>query len=211
MRPVDITKSLTAASANCIALSQSVASGASMILNGGSVVAGTAVLDTQRRVAIVSAGNDSAISATISGTRGGGQAIGEVLPLTNIGTAVSVLDYLNITKITMSGATASTVTAGTNATGSTDWIMPNFHLTPFMVDINTQVSGTVTYNIETTLDDYWTVVKPTKLPNIVAVLSNATVAAQQQLTAPVTGYRYTITAGTGVVTAEGVQAGIVNY
>ena len=126
MRTVSLTKSLTAASGNCIAHAQSLAAAGAVLLNGGSVAAGVWTLDTQRRVAIQSGGNDATITATINGCRegGAGQPISEVLALTNGGTAVSVLNYLSGGTISLSGSTAGTITIGTNGTGSTNWIMP---------------------------------------------------------------------------------------
>lgn len=215
MHPVRITKTLTAGSANCIAQSQTLAAAGNLVLNGGSVVAGVAVLDTQRRVAIVSGGDDHLRTATIYGKNEGGSPIWENLALTNAGTAVSSFDFLNVSTVAVDGAIATTVTVGTNGTGSTPWIMPSFHLTPFNIDINEQVSGSVTSNIETTQDNYWTAPRSTQtapnVPRVYAVRTGLTAVAQATLDTAVTGYRYTITAGTGTLTAQGTQAGIANY
>lgn len=214
MRAVSLKKSLTAASANCIATSQSLAATGNVVLNGGSVTGGAWTLDTQRRVIIVSGGNDSTITATINGFRGTGQPISEKLALTNGGTAVSVLDYLNGGVITLSGSTAANITVGTNGTGSTDWIMPNFHMTPFNVNIVDQVTGTVTWNLESTLDTYWNTPSgqaTTPQPNVNEVIQGSTIAQSATLSTACTGYRYTITAGTGTLAAQSQQAGITNY
>lgn len=227
MRPVSLTKSLTSASANCIAQAQSLSAAGNVVLNGGSCAAhpygtfhatGTYwTLDTPRRVAIVSAANDASITATIRGFRGGkiGQPISEVLALTNGGTAVSVLDYGIGGNITLSGSTAGNVTIGTNGTGSTDWIMPNFHMAPFEINILDQVTGSVTWNLETTNDGYAaTPMGPfatTPQPNVNAIITASTVAQQAQLISPVVGYRFTITAGQGTLAVQSDQAGIVNY
>jgi hypothetical protein len=94
-------------------------------------------------------------------------------------------------------------------TGTTSWIMPNFHLTPFNVGIPVQVSGSVTWNLETTNDKYWTV-PPASPVNVTEVVQASTIAQTVVLTVPVTGYRFNITAGSGTLTAQGVQAGITN-
>ena len=94
-------------------------------------------------------------------------------------------------------------------TGATSWIMPNFHLTPFNVNTVVQVSGSVTWNLETTNDKYWTV-PPASPVNVTEVVQGSTIGLQTTLTVPVTGYRYNITAGSGTLTAQGVQAGITN-
>ncbi len=227
MRPVALTKSLTSASANCIAQAQSLSAAGNVVLNGGSCAAhpygafgnmGTYwTLDTPRRVAIVSAANDGSITATIRGFRDGniGLPISEVLTLTNGGTAVSALDYGVGGNITLSGSTAGNVTIGTNGTGSTDWIMPNFHMAPFEINILDQVTGSVTWNLETTNDGYaMTPLGPfasTPQPNVNAVVTASTIAQPADLTAAVTGFRFTITAGQGTLAAQALQAGIVNY
>jgi hypothetical protein len=225
MLPQALTKVLTAASANCIAQAQSIASGASAVLNGGSVVtigngafgANTtqAVLDTQRRIAIVSGGNDSAITAHIYGNRQGGQPINEILALTNAGTAVSVLDYLAVTKITTSAATATTVTVGTNTTGSTDWVLPNYDMGAFNLGVATQVTGSVTYNLETTttpkyFDPPTGINQTTPQPVVQTVINAGSLAQTATLSVPVTGFRFTVTAGTGTLAAQAVQSGITD-
>ena len=225
MRAVSVTKHLTSGAANVIATAQTLTAAGNLVLNGGSVTTmplgkfgadvTVAVLDTQRRIQIISDGNDSARSATIHGFRQNGQPISEVLALTNAGTAVSALDYLTVgPTISVDGAIANHVTIGTNGTGSTDWIMANFHLTPFEININDQVSGTVTWNLETTNDTYWTTPPgpqdTTPQPNVNAIISGSTIAQQTTLNSPVTGYRFTITAGTGTLSAQALQGGITN-
>lgn len=225
MLPINTSKHLTAASANCICTSQSLAATGNLVLNGGSVTTKPlgpfgaditlAVLDTARRIAIVSGGDDHLLTAHIYGMRQGGQPINEVLALTNAGTATSVLDYLNVSTIAVSGSVATTAVVGSSATGSTDWAMPNYDLTPFNMIINTQLSGSVTYNIETTTGDYLAPAKSsydtTPQPIVNTVSSGATAAASATLSTPVTGVRYTVTAGTGTLSAQALQSGIVNY
>jgi hypothetical protein len=211
MRPVIITKSLAAASANNIALVQTVGSTGVVLLNGTT----GGVLDTQRQVIIASGGNDSTKTATIVGLNSANNNISEVLTLANVGNAVSALSYMTVTSITLSAAAAGNITVGTDTTGSTDWIMPNFNMTPFELRITTQVTGSVTYNIETTNDIYWVpltgknAVPP--IVNVFAVASAQVAAAQTSIDAPITGYRFTITAGTGTLTAQCSQSGIVNF
>lgn len=103
--------------------------------------------------------------------------------------------------------------------GISPWFMPNYHLTPFQLDIECGVSGSVTFNIETTFDDYWT---PPNQPNVPwsptsapivrpTTVNAATAAASLILTSPVRGWRVNVTAGTGTVTVEALQSGTVNY
>lgn len=215
MTPVTLTKVLPTASAAGICKGQTLAAAGNLTLDGTLVSGGVADLGTQRRVAFISAGDDSKATATLYGTREGGAVINEALPLTNKGTATTVLDFLNVATIAVDSKIASTVTVGTSGTGSTPWIMPNFHLTPFDLTLNTELTGSVTYNLETTQDDYWTPPRSnydvTPQPNVYEVVQGATAAAVNVLNTAVTGYRLTITSGTGTLAAQGTQAGISNY
>ena len=211
MRTVSIIKNLGTAVTNGIAQSQSLAAAGTLTLNGSLVTGGVANLVSQRRVVITSAGNDAARKATIVGTNGTNTARSEILTLGSAAAVVSVNDFLTVGTVSIDGAIASTVTVGTNGTGSTDWIMPNFHLTPFDVTIDTQVSGTLAYTIEGTQDNYWDAVPSPPTINVHTIAASASVAAETTLSTAIRGYRYTITSGTGTLTAQGTQAGISNY
>lgn len=215
MLPKTFTKSLTAASANCVALSQSVAVGGSAIINGASAAAGAFTLDTQRRLIITSSGNDTGKTAVISGNRGTGQPVNEVLALTNAGVAVSALDYSSGGKVVFPAGTVGNVTIGTDTIGSTDWAVPNYNISPFSLDITMQLAGSVTWAFETTNDlNFWDPPKApsvaTPEPNVNVVVAATTVAQGITLSAPVTGYRFTISSGVGTLTAQAMQAGITN-
>jgi len=230
MRPVSLTKTLAAASANNICLSQALAAAGNLNLNGSTSVAaqGTAgtfgfipkqaVLDTQRRILFTPAGAEAGKIATIIGTNDSGAIISETLTMvSNPSTVASALDYKTVLQISFAVALASTITVGTNTTGSTVWVMPNFHLTPFAVDVRSQVSGSVTFQGETTDDDFFTAINNAGLVNLTpavnaaTIIASGTTAAVTALTSPFRGFRLTVTTGTGTVTAQFEQAGIVNY
>lgn len=88
-------------------------------LDGALTSDDVATFDTPRRVLLASAGNDSAITFTITGTGRQGRAQSETLVGSNAGSVYSLLDYLTVTNIASSG-NASSVTAGTNAVGSSE-------------------------------------------------------------------------------------------
>lgn len=220
MRPVIITKHLTSPTVNAIAASQTLAAAGNLVLNGGSVVSGVAVLDTQRRVLITSAGNDAGVTFTLYGSNEAGAPIWEVVQGVSAAATASSLDFLNVGTIAVSGTIASTVTVGTNGTGSTPWKNPSWNLTPFELEVDSSViSGAGTYNVEYTLDDYYSPQPPTvatPIPRVrAAVVSGATGDSQFQFgvpgVGPVRGWRTTITNGTGTVQTEAIQAGIVNF
>ena len=113
---------------------------------------GLALLDTARRVLITSGGNDSGVNFTITGSDWSGQEISEVLAGGNVGAVYSVLDYLAVLKITVSGATAGTVTVGTNGVASSQWVNLDTWAGGTIVS-QAVVSGTVNYTIQVTNDD----------------------------------------------------------
>jgi hypothetical protein len=218
MLPVSFSKSLAAASANNVCLSQTIAAGGgALALNGAAVVGGVAILDTQRQIIITSAGNDSGVTFTVYGTNDAGMTISSAVQGANIGVAVVPVNFRTITRITASAAT-SAVTVGTNSTGSSQWFMPNYHLDPFVLDIESVVTGAVTYSIETTMDDYWTPPNQVQARGYTGIVlarpttvAAATASSSLVITAPCRGWRATITAGAGSVAVEALQAGISNY
>ena len=114
---------------------------------------GLALLDTARRVLITSGGTDTGITFTITGLDWAGNDISEVLTGGSSGNPVySVLDYLAVTKVVASGATASTVTVGTNGVASSPWI--NFDTFAMgTTAFQAVVSGTANYTVQTSNDD----------------------------------------------------------
>src|SRR5215813_8621976 len=117
-----IEKQLGAASANAIALSQTPVSGTPLTLNGASVTAGVAVLDTQRRVLLTYGNEASARTMVLTGTNDQGAAISETLAIPSGagGTVASYFDYLTLTAaLPLGGGWTAAVTLGTNGVGST--------------------------------------------------------------------------------------------
>lgn len=113
---------------------------------------GFATLDTARRVIFTSGGNDSGITITISGTGQSGTPISETVTGVNGAAASTVLDYLTVTKVSVSGATATTIEVGTNGIAASPWIRLDAW-TPGPVSGQCTVSGTVNYSVQVTNDD----------------------------------------------------------
>ena len=216
MRASVITKNLGAASANAIAASQSLAGAGFLTLTANPVV-----LDTQRRIIITSAGNDGALTWTVIGTAEGGQAIKDVFAGAN-GVAQSNLNFLTITSIYGSGATASTVTAGTNGVGSSPWKLFGDTVTPPALGIFMDlVTGAGNATFEYTQDEF---LDPVGIQSAIA-LAPATVNPValphpdlQSLTASKDGsmdwefhaWRLTINSGTGTWKCTARQAGLAS-
>lgn len=216
---VVFTKTLAAASANNIALSQSPGA-AAFTLNGSAVTDGVATIDTYnaatntetgRRVIITSAGDNSGISFVVTGTNSSGNTIVDTFAGTNTGAAQSNLDFVTVTRAIGSGAVTGAITMGTNGVGSTRWMTWNYMITPpmnlgYTVEL---VSGAVNYTVQYTQDDPNNLMGGAAYP----LALNSPVGAQSAtsdstLSTPVVATRVLINSGTGVIRGRFVQAGI---
>lgn len=114
----------------------------------------TATLDVARRVLFTSAGDDSANSATVTGTDYAGLPISETKTLANATTAYTVLDYLTVTSITTAAAVATTITVGTNGIASSPWALfdPLAGMAPISIQVVPTSAG-ANYTVQQTLDD----------------------------------------------------------
>lgn len=213
MRAVTTTVGpLVAASANNIALSQSVVGATAVIINGSTATGGVATLDKARRALITSAGNDSGITFTITGTNTTGNTVSEVLTGANATTAASVLDYLTVTSIKTSGSTAAAITVGTNGVASSRWVRMDEYGAA-QVSIQCDASGTVNYTVQSSLDDPNDPSNPTTVASMVWVSSGdtnavgATTSIQTNFGFCPRWIRVTLNSGTGSVTFTVYQLG----
>lgn len=111
-----------------------------------------AILDTARRVIFTSSGNDSGLTFTIIGRDWLGNRLTETVTGGNATAVQTVLDYAAVTQVKTSGATAGTVSVGTNGVASSPWI----YLDTWAVGTvsgQTVVNGTVNYTVEVSNDD----------------------------------------------------------
>ena len=187
-----------AAVATGVAASQGpVTGGASFTLNGSLVVNGVAIMDVARQVIITSAGNDSAITFTITGTNWFGVPISEVLTGANIGVATSVNSYKTVTKIVANSTTASTVTAGTNGVASSPPIVQSLG-SGENASLFVQVTGTVNYSVFQTFDNPF-VANPDAAcvwVAVVAGLTAQTANATATISQPAMAYKLVINSNT---------------
>lgn len=140
--------------ANTIALSQMPAAGGTqaLVLNGASVTGGVAVLDTGRRVAIASDGDDHLRNFTITGTRRG-NVISEKILGPNVGSVSSSKDYDTITSVTVVGNTNGNITVGTNSELSTQWVVIDRYDSNGVGCAVQFVAGNCTWTAESTMDE----------------------------------------------------------
>lgn len=148
-----IILSLISAVTNGISTSQSLGASGNLTITGSLTTAGVATMDVARRIGITSNGNDSTLNWTITGTDRYGRVISEVLAGANVGTAQSINDYVTVTKISGSAATASTVTAGTTTVGSSSLIAIDYYANPSSVSANVSFASAGSASIEVTNSD----------------------------------------------------------
>lgn len=222
MRPIVLTKKLAAASANNIATSQTPTSGTALTLNGTLVSGGVATLDTPRRVLLTYGNEASGRTLVLSGTNGLGLTISEtlVVPSGASGTVASLQDFATVTSaVPAGGGWTAAITLGTNATGSTIWVVPNYQQQVQNIGVECELlSGTATWQIDTTQNDprlpisiyqpgYLTPA-PVPTPFQPSGLNNLSQSTQGVITTPIMGMRLTIVSGTGLVRATFLPAGL---
>ena len=204
-----LTKTMIAAVANGVCLSQSGTAGTALTIAGSLSSGGVATFDTPRRVIVTSAGNDSANSFTITGTDRYGRTQVEVLTGANTTFAQTLRDFSTVTKVVPTSNTASTVTVGTNGVGSTDvWVLDSW-ANPQVVNYSAVGTGSNTsYIMEIAIDDFspqWDL-NANVATWSTAVSGSTAIPQSGQIVGPNTMVRLTVTAGTGTVTAKLVQA-----
>lgn len=214
------TKSLTAASANNIALSQSPGT-AAFTLNGAAVTSGVATIDTAntttniaagRRVIITSAGDNSGINFLVTGTLLSGALVTDTFAGTAPGAAQSNFDFVTVTKVIGSGAVTGAVTVGTNTVGSSPWYTLNYRgdspiNVAFVVEL---VSGSISYTVQYTQDvpNSASTGQPQVCLPIDSSLAASAATGNGSLLIPCIAVRTTILSGTGVIRTRIVQAGM---
>jgi len=217
MQPITVAAGpLATASANAICLSQTPAAAGAMTLNGALVVSGVAVMDNSRRVLITAAGNESAKTFTVTGIGANGNAVSEIITGPNATTAQSVLDYKTVTSITISAAAAGAITVGTSGVGGSRWVSFDA-FAPSFISLQCNVTGTINYTVQTTLNDPYDPITPVAPASVVWVNSSDSAVvgatANQQsnfLFCPVYA-RILINSGTGSVATTFLQSSSVPF
>ncbi len=212
-----ITETITGANAKARASVNRYVSVSNIAVSGnsGSVQVGSFALATlaeTRRVLITAAGNESAKTFTITGTNWSGSVISETITGPNATTAQSVLDYKTITSITISADAAGAITIGTSGVGGSKWVRFD-DWAPSAISLQVDVTGTISYTIQTSLDSPDDEVSATTPANMVWVNSSdtavvaATATAQSNFLFAPRWVRVLVNSGTGTATATFLQSG----
>ena len=213
MLPIVVTKSLVAASANNIALSQTPTSGTAITLNGSTVTSGVATLDTQRRVLVTYGSEGSARTILFTGTNVYGVVIRETvaIPSGGGGTVATVQDFLTVTSaLPGGGGFTAAITIGTNTVGSTSWISASGFMTPGQVQFQVIPTGTVNYTVEWTNQRVNPIgLMPAEIPTPfpVVALQAQTIVGMGATEQAVWWWRGTVNSGTGSIEVIGMQSG----
>lgn len=215
MRPI-ITAAgpLATAGATKIAAAQNPV-GTSFTLNGSLVTGGVAYLGSMRRVLFTTVADETGVNFTVTGTNLAGDVLTETLAGVNNSTTYTALDFYTVTSVTKSAALAGNVSIGTNGIGGSPWVMFDSWASP-AVALQVDVSGTVNYTIQQSLDDPNDPANPVAAASMVWVNSSdtnvvgATAAAQSNYAFAPRYARILLNSGSGTATATFIQAGSVS-
>lgn len=224
--PSVVILQLPAAVANGIAHAQGGTINVGLTLNGGLVVAGVAQLVVARRVSASSSSTDAGINLLIVGTDRYGNAQSEILALANNPTVTfTKLDFKTVTSVTPDATAAGNLTVGTNATGSSEWVVDDFTRSQWQLSVAVSlVSGSGTFSVDHTYDDpnkqgtsltvypYGFSIEPASYsPPLVwnlAALASKSASTEAAYTSPIFAHRLTSSSGTGLWVMQSLQAGI---
>jgi hypothetical protein len=187
--------------------------GNALVLNGTLAANGVATLDTARRVLITTA--DTTHSFTVNGANAAGAPLTEVVgPISTSG--YTAQDFATVTSITINGAATAAVTVGTNGIASTQWAHFDSYANS-QVAIEVDVTGTVNYTIQQTLDDPNSINHPTSVSSLTWINTSdsagvgATGSIQSNYAYAPVYARVLLNSGTGSLTAKFTQFGAVPF
>ncbi len=208
MRPVTQTRALAAAAVAAIAASQTTAGAGNLLINGSLASGGVATLAAQQVVGITSAGNDSAVNFTVTGTDDQGRVISQTIAGPNINTVQTTLNFRTVTSIAVSAAVASAVTVDTLQIGASTEVPLDQYITVLNISIAVEVTGTVNYTVQYTFDDiFGGAPGPFNWLNFTSMTGQAA-NANGTLISPVRAVRLLNNSGAGTAKMLVVQSGL---
>lgn len=162
MQPiVKIVDGASAAVADSIAESQTLAGAGDLTLDGALVTGGVAYLSPPEVISITSDGDDSGITFTVTGKDQYGNAITEVIDGPNVETLEGLYAFSEVTKITASGATTGNITAGNFGVTYSNAIALDPYVGPFtFYQASLLGNSSMTWTVQGTLDNPNDLVNP---------------------------------------------------
>lgn len=160
----------------------------------------------QRVVSLYSAGNLSAVTFTVAGYLKG-VAVTEDVTGPNNSTVATTQLYDIVTSISTSATISSDVEVGNGATGKSNWYTADTFAFDPVTNIQANVTDTIQYDVNYTLDNPNTVTTPLETA-VAAAMTNATTDQIAALTAPYAALRFNIDSSTdGSLVMTVIQAG----
>ena len=148
MSTVSYTAAPTALDADGICLAQQIEAAGNLVIAGALATAGVATFGEQQRVTLYSAGNLSALTFTVYGTTTFGNSISEAIAGPNNTTVTTTANFKTVTRIAVSGAVATNVTAGNSNALETPWIMLNDEFPLKGVSVVLSTGASLTYEVQ---------------------------------------------------------------
>jgi hypothetical protein len=206
MRPITLSRQLTAADADGIALPQTTAGAADLVLAGAFASGGVARLDAQRKVGVHSTGDINAVVFTIYGTDQSGNQITDTVTGVNNSTVSTVLDFYTVTRVAASAIVGTNVEVGTTGEGASQPIPLDQYLNPFNVSVGLHVEGTVDVTLQYTFDDVFGGAGPFTWYDT-DDMDDVVADAEETFISPVAAIRLETNSGDGMATLRILQSG----
>ena len=130
--------------ADGISVAAAVGDGASLVIGGALASGGSVTFDQPRNVTILSAGDDSGISFTVTGTDETGDSATESITGANAGTATGSSYFTTVTAIAAVGDPAGNVSAGSGTAIAAPMFRGRMRLRGIYA-VNTGTAGTTTF------------------------------------------------------------------
>jgi len=132
------------ADADGISTAAAVGEDASLVIGGALASGGAVTFDEPRNITILSAGDDSGISFTVTGTDEGGSSATESITGANAGTATGSSYFATVTAIAAVGDPAGNVSAGSGTSIAAPMFRGRMRLRGLYA-VNTGTAGTITF------------------------------------------------------------------
>jgi len=212
-RPKSITLSPTALDRDGIAAAETLGSATSFTLGGALASGGTVTFTQPQHVTIYSAGDNSGVVFTVTGTDRYGNAMTETITGPNNTTVTGTKNFATVTDVASDGATTGNVEVGVDGTCESQWYVVNYRGQEFNVGFGCEISsgGSLTYTVQHTFNN---VLATGFIEDDATVYNNASVAGETtnqdgNYTNPPTAIRLAVTAYTsGSATIRIVSGGL---
>tara|TARA_R100001129_G_scaffold82318_1_gene56065 strand:+ start:8787 stop:9401 length:615 start_codon:yes stop_codon:yes gene_type:complete len=144
VQAVFLTADTQALDADGISTAATLSGAGNLTINGALASGGSCTFDAGRIVTILSAGNDSGDTFTVTGTDVNGDAQTEDITGANAGTATGTKYFKTVTQIAIDGASAGNVSAGVNASAG-DVIFAGRSRLKGVFTVNSATAGTINF------------------------------------------------------------------